>query len=364
MQLRRPNAAVILALGTLLGCAAPSTLPPGVTPEDIRAEQRKQRVLVLEQTYDQQIRLDSLAYPLLGAATAFCGEVAMPWAGFRTLHARAFPEEWRDAARATYGLSDTLQVFSVTPGGPAERAGLRRGDRLLRVGDYEPGIGQSGSLQLLRWLRRNLPASDTLAVRYEREGRVRTADVALDTVCPYETVVVPSMAINASADGGAVYVTTAMMRFAEDHELEAIVAHELAHNAMGHVQASMRNAALAGLFGLIGDVAVLLAGDTLPDQSYTGYFMEKGARAFSKDFEREADYVGLYILARAGRDLDGAPDIFRAFALAEPESIDFAVTHPSPAERFLLMEAAIREIREKQAAGEPLEPERKGGGDP
>jgi hypothetical protein len=364
MPLRHSTAAALLALGTVPGCVAPSTLPPGVTPEDIRAEQRTQRVLVLEQTYDQQIRLDSLAYPLLGAAMAFCGEVAMPWPGFRTLHANAFPAEWRDAARATYGLGDTLQVFSVTPGGPADRAGLRRGDRLLRVGEHEPGLGQSGSLNLMRWLLDHLPDSDTLVVRYERAGSATTTSMALDMVCPYETVVFPSMAINAFADGGAVYVTTAMMRFAEDDELEAIVAHELAHNAMEHVQASMRNAALAGLFGLIGDVAVLLAGDTLPDESYTGYFMEKGARAFSKDFEREADYVGLYILARAGRNLDGAPDVFRAFALAEPESIDYAGTHPSPAERFLLMEAAIREIREKQAAGEPLEPEWKGGGEP
>lgn len=364
MPLRHSTVTAFLALGTVLACAMPSTLPPGVTPEDIRAEQRKQRVLVLEQTYDQQIRLDSLAYPLLRAATAFCGDQAMPWPGFRTLHARAFPEEWRDAARATYGLGDTLAVFSVTPGGPADRAGLRRGDRLLRVGEHVPGLGQAGTRNLMRWLVERLPDSDTLAVRYERVGRAATASMALDTVCPYETVVVPSMAINAFADGGAVYVTTAMMRFADDNELEAIVAHELAHNAEGHIQASMRNAALAGLFGLIGDVAVLLAGDTLPDESYTGYFMEQGARAFSKDFEREADYVGLYILARAGRDLHGAPDIFRAFALAEPESIDYTGTHPAPAERFLLMEAAIREIRAKQAAGEPLEPERKGGAEP
>ncbi len=88
--------------------------------------------------------------------------------------------------------------------------------------------------------------------------------------------------------------------------------------------------------------------------------MERGAQAYSKDFEREADYVGLYILARAGHDLEGALDIFRAFAIAEPGSSRYSSTHPSHTERILLMEATIREIETKRAAGEALEPERGG----
>lgn len=43
-----------------------------------------------------------------------------------------------------------------------------------------------------------------------------------------------SSALNAFADGDPIYVTTTMMRFAEDDELHVVLARELAHNAMGH----------------------------------------------------------------------------------------------------------------------------------
>ncbi|NIP82846.1 MAG: M48 family metalloprotease [Gemmatimonadetes bacterium] len=340
-------------------CTTPTTRPPTITPEQVRAEQRKQRVLVLEKLYGQQERLDRIAYPLLTAARPFCGDDAMPWPGFRVLFAEAFPEEWRDAAREAYALGDTLRVFSVTPGGPAERAGIRPGDRVVRVADHDVGTGAQGARRLFGWLWSNLAELDTLTVRMLRDGRALETHVALEPACAYETVVVPSLALNAFADGSAVYVTSGMMRFAEDDELASIVAHEIAHNARGHLDAAMRNATLAGLFGLIGDIATLVAGDTLPEVPYSVYFADRGARAFSRDFEREADYVGLYILARAGHPLEGAPRIFREFAVAEPDVIDYSGTHPTHAERFLLMEAAIREIEGKRERGEPLEPEAK-----
>ena len=346
-----------LALLVLAGCITPTTRPPVVTAEQIEAERRRQRVLVLEHIADHQDRLARIAYPLLRAAVPFCDGHAMPWPGFRPLFAGAFQREWRDAARDAYGLTDTLVVFSITPDGPADRAGLRPGDVLVSVGDHTVGPGAEGSRALYRWLRANLPGRDTLVVRYRRSGAPRTAALRLETVCAYETGVVPSLAINAWADGTGVYVTLAMMRFAADDELAAIVAHEIAHNAMGHVAASMHNAAVAGLFGLVADLSILLSGDTLPEESNTGWFMARGARAFSRDFEREADYVGLYILARAGRDPAAGPRIFRTFAIADPDSNPYSGSHPSHTERFLLLEAAIREIEDKRAAGEPLLPE-------
>lgn len=87
--------------------------------------------------------------------------------------------------------------------------------------------------------------------------------------------------------------------------------------------------------------------------------MKRGAQAFSQDFEREADYVGLYILGRAGLELGDAPSIFRHFVVAGGEVRGYGRTHPTHAERFLLMEATVREIEAKRARGEPLEPEEK-----
>jgi len=57
-------------------------------------------------------------------------------------------------------------------------------------------------------------------------------------------------------------------------------------------------------------------------------FARAGESAFSVNFEREADYVGAYCAARAGYDLAGAEEIWRAFSLENPDDIRVGRTHP------------------------------------
>ena len=75
------------------------------------------------------------------------------------------------------------------------------------------------------------------------------------------------------------------------------------------------------------------------------------------DFEREADYVGMYILARAGLPLDMVPGFWSQFAQINPTPISYASTHPTTAERFVRLQQTIEEIERKRAAGEELMPE-------
>ncbi len=86
-----------------------------------------------------------------------------------------------------------------------------------------------------------------------------------------------------------------------------------------------------------------------------------GAAAYSQDFEAEADYVGLYYLARAGFPTEGAADFWRRMAVEYPASIksSHSASHPATAERFLALEQVSREIERKEATGVALTPERK-----
>ena len=148
-----------------------------------------------------------------------------------------------------------------------------------------------------------------------------------------------------------------MLRFvADDDELAAVLAHEIAHNAMRHIQAQQKNSALGGLFGAIIDIAAATQGvNTNGEFTKTG--MNVGSIVFSQDFEREADYVGMYLLARAGRSTARAPNLWRRMAQENPGSIKYASTHPTMAERFVRLEQASREIEQKIARGEELTPE-------
>jgi predicted Zn-dependent protease len=86
---------------------------------------------------------------------------------------------------------------------------------------------------------------------------------------------------------------------------------------------------------------------------------QAGARAFSVAFEREADYVGAYYAARAGYDLTGSEEIWRTFALEDPDSIRITTDHPITPVRFVQMQKAIDEIENKKRHNLPLDPERR-----
>lgn len=175
--------------------------------------------------------------------------------------------------------------------------------------------------------------------------------------CGYKVVLDPNQkGLNAHADGQNVVIYPAMIDFAKnDTHLAFVISHEFAHNIMGHIQAQQQNAGLGGLLGGVVDIA---AGS----QGYNtgGGFGKFGASQailrYSPNFEQEADYVGLYILARTGYPIEQAPDFWRIMSSAEPDSIYVTSTHPNNPSRTIEMEKTVAEIRAKQQAGKPLLP--------
>ena len=232
--------------------------------------------------------------------------------------------------------------------------GLAPGDRILRANDRPIPDGPT-AIEVFSDVVSSIGAQP-LPLEVERGGSISQVVLTPVTVCDYDLVVTAEGDINAYADGERVIVPWAMMRFANDDELTNIVGHEIAHNAMGHIEARKKNMLLGGLFGAVLDVAMASQGVDTEAQN-TSNFMELAARSFSQDFEREADYVGAYIVARAGYPLAGVPRIWRKFASINPAAISYASSHPTTAERFVRLTAIIEEIDAKIASGEPLLPE-------
>ncbi|HET8770995.1 MAG TPA: M48 family metallopeptidase [Gemmatimonadaceae bacterium] len=341
---------------------------PG-SPELVRAEELKQQKLVVQSDLSEQRRLTDIAYPMMRAAVPLCGRWITTRTGVAVSNIHAYSREFREAAEAL-GFSDTLTVVGVAVGSAAQRAGLVVGDRVVAIGDRPAPRGRSaiaefGARTRPKAARRGEPAmaGAPLRVSVRRQGasladsRVMPLDLQPDTVCAYGAVALKDQALNAWADGQQVIVTTAMMRFAAtEEELAVVVAHEIAHNAMRHIDAKNKNATAGAFFGLLLDIAAATQGvNTGGDFTNSG--AQIGAMSYSQDFEREADYVGMYILARAGRNIDRAPDFWRRMAQESPGSIKYAASHPTTAERFLRLEQAVAEIRAKQLSGRALLPE-------
>ena len=90
------------------------------------------------------------------------------------------------------------------------------------------------------------------------------------------------------------------------------------------------------------------------------YLVILAVRLFSQLFEAEADYVGLYLVARAGYMVKDAPKFWRRMGIAHPASIhsNHAASHPGTPEWFVALEQTVVEILEKRVVGKKLLPER------
>lgn len=167
--------------------------------------------------------------------------------------------------------------------------------------------------------------------------------------CKMKMGVAVNHIVNAYADGSSINLFTGMMDFARtDDELALVFAHELAHNSMGHLDAKRGNA-VAG--AVVGGILSVLTGVNM-----TQLGADVGGAAFSQDFESEADYVGLYVMARAGYSIDVAPDFWARMGEAQPGAITHASSHPSTADRAVQLRKTIEEIEVKRLSGVDLMP--------
>lgn len=306
--------------GVLLAACAVTARPVQLDPEELAAEEKLQRKLAIEERLADQYRLQTVSFRVLTAAAEFCNGRTAPLYGVSLATRHSFGEKMQPAAETVLDLDDTLRVVAVVPGSPAEKAGLFPGDAILRVGDIEVTPGENAQRVAREGFRKNGLVQTGIELGGEQPRRV-----ALDPVpaCDYRTTILPQGKVNAYTDGRTISVTKGMLWFAQDdRELALVLSHEVAHNILGHT----------------GPIANLF----VP----------------AKRREADADYLGLYILARAGYDVSGAPDFWRRIATAFPQLIDESNSHPVMPYRFVALREASEEIRRRQASGLPLKPER------
>ena len=174
----------------------------------------------------------------------------------------------------------------------------------------------------------------------------------------WEFVVFDVPQINAFAmAGGKVGVFTGLFKIAKtDDELASVIAHEIAHVTAKHVHEKLsRELAVntVGAVGMIGGLAGGASGLTVNALSEVyGLTTGIGGFAFDRAKEKEADYVGLMYMARAGYDPQAAVRVLEALdaqSANDPVQPAFLSTHPSHPERIIqLMDAMPKALAERE----------------
>ena len=158
-------------------------------------------------------------------------------------------------------------------------------------------------------------------------------------------VIVNNREINAFAvPGGVIGLNAGLFLHSEsEDEVAAVIAHEIAHVSQRHFSrryADSRRMNQAMLAAMLASLAVAIAGD--PQAGMAGLATTQAAAiqsqlAYSRHHEREADRVGMQMLAGSGLDPHAMPRFFermqrsRQFAGSPPE---FVLTHPVTEERI------------------------------
>jgi len=357
-------AVAIAATSILCGCVTPKSQFAASDPVAVQLEAKKQTELYVQARLRDEARLAAITARLITANADLCGERTAGHLGMTWWNVDDVAKEYRESASALHRLSNILQVRDVIPGSPAHQAGIAAGDHIVKVAGRDAPTGEGAVDKLQERLHERLKDKKTRLQPVEfvlrRNGLAAQAIVTPHLACDFPIRIQTTDTVNAYADGKQMIVTQGMMRFTEsDDELAFIVGHELAHNAMGHLDAKNTNATMAGAGGLLLEILVVAATGVNTQGAITRAAANAGAGAYSADFEREADYVGLYMVARAGFGTDDAPNVWRRMAMRNPGSIAHAKSHPTTADRFVSLEKAGTEIKAKQTAGAALLPEMK-----
>jgi predicted Zn-dependent protease len=163
-----------------------------------------------------------------------------------------------------------------------------------------------------------------------------------DLKVPLHVSVLQSREINAFAlPGGYLFIERGLLEAADDEsELAGVIAHEIAHDAARHSNKLMKRATIASIFYQAAQVAaIILTGGVAGIGLYyaiqygfygLGLVLNLKLLGVSRDYELEADQLGIQYAWKAGYDPSGFVRFFDKMATKEGyvNSVSWFRTHP------------------------------------
>lgn len=295
-------------------CLAATGIPAAAAADNAFAQS-----LHLLQQRDQQVQ--SIGWKLVHGNAAFCPD-ARPSIGLLLQDVAAFTAP--QTVRSAIGISGDIAVQAVAAGAPAQTAGLPVFAEILAIdGEQMKDLAPAGKknwrrlLDLHQSLQSRLSANGKVSVMW-RDGahETRTTQIAGVPACPSSFEVIAGSA-KASANGQRVAIGENFVGFSYPENLfAAAIAHELAHNILGH----------------------------------PGWLDANGRKQRNvRRTEREADRMMPWLMANAGYDPTAAERFMRLWGPGHDGGLLRGRTHDGWDERADFIAAELPAIRQSMA---------------
>lgn len=345
-------------------CAQPTTKRPPINHYNLDAIRRSHIKSALEHDTLRDARINSIFYQLKkNTGTELCDRNLAPDIGlgygkvglrprYSFLYSKAALVEHDDFKKVIKQPEETIWVRYVIPGSAADKAGIKKRDRIVSIYNMNIPTGREFEEKFWDIIEKHKKDSMPVDIQVERNGKILNFNFEPDMICPYNLYVDrTSGTINAYATGNDVYLTEEIIDYMEnDNDLAAVLAHELSHNTMGHIDDKQLNIATGVFFGSMVDI---LFGTDL-----AGTATVYGSLAYSVEYEQEADYVSAFYMARAGYDYHTMHKAQMKLSNRNWESLySNPTTHPTPQTRNALLKETAREIDMKKAFKHDLVPD-------
>ncbi|QDP01484.1 M48 family metalloprotease [Thalassotalea sp. PS06] len=207
--------------------------------------------------------------------------------------------------------------------------------------DKERNIGDA----MMRQVRASMPLiQDPVLIEYINHlgnSLVRNAD---DVNYQFDFFLVNNKEINAFAFfGGHIGVHSGLLTMADNEsELASVLAHEIAHVTQRHLARKLEAQSRNQPWSIAGMITGVLLALVNPEVGMAALSAANAAGAqasinYTRSNEKEADRVGMSILANSGFDPNGAPDFFKKMQAkyrytSKPPAM--LLTHPLPDSRI------------------------------
>jgi predicted Zn-dependent protease len=207
--------------------------------------------------------------------------------------------------------------------------------------DKEVLIGDA----LMRQLRGQAPIiNDPLLDEYIQDLGNRLVAQADNVKFPYKFFIINSPDINAFAFfGGHIGIHTGLIFNAKNEsELASVLAHEVSHVTQRHIARSIEARQKSSPLQIASLLGSILLAAVNPEVGMAAISVSNAASAqssinYTRQNEKEADRVGIGILANAGFDPNGASSFFGILAeknRLKSTPLAFLLTHPLPESRI------------------------------